>query len=428
MHLNDRVTRLTKRIGGMFAALLAAILVAAFGAALVPGVASAAVGDELPIQFSADNATWGDKGKIVWNTAQPSPGPAGEVGTTFYVKNNSANAGNFEAYLGNWSITDNASATFRADLGSTRGSTKTVQANSGLAPGFLLAQAPLAAGQTLKVQLVVGIPAGEVKQGFTINPGWSLSLPQTDGAVIPAPGAPTGITVSPNPATVSAPMTISGTAAPGSTVFVSAGAEDCTATANATTGTFSCVVTPTTTGNTSVTAAAQLPGSAVGQASAPIVVNVKPADVIPTAPAAPTGVQVNPAAATVGQDVTISGKATPGTTVTVQVGTEVCAPVAVDNAGDFSCTFKTTKAGTVQVTAKATLSGLTSDASAPATLVVNEAVDPGTPETGSLGSMGSLGSVDIFGSLGLKPASAPFGAPVAVDFAGSLNAPVLTAQ
>lgn len=519
MPLNDRVTSLAKRVTAMFATLLAAVLVAAFGAALTPGVASAAPGDEIDaslVQASTDvGGPWTKISAFAapWDQSQPSPGLAGENRTTFYIKNASTVPVITDFYLGLWSVSK-GSAYFAVEVDGVRGPVTTLTSTSANQPGVLVRSANQAASGVAKVTFIVGIPATEQAQNATITPAWSVQMADNSSTTPPvAPAAPTALTAAPSPATVNAPVSIGGKAELGTTVNVTAGGLTCVAQTQSD-GSFSCDITPTTAGTLSVTATATRDGLTSGTATAislnvqaasaapaaptalaatpnpvtagnPVVISgkaevgatvkvtassgqscdavvqpngdfscsitpaaagdvtvtakaskggltspasasvtltVKPVDIDPVAPPAPTGLTVSPASVAPNTVVTVSGKAAPGATVKVTASNgQTCEATAQAN-GDFSCSITPTSAGAITVTATASQGGLTSPEAPAVTLTVADAGNDGTGSLGSMGGSLDLGSLtSLFGSAAGTPANARAGTPAAAPFAGSLG-------
>ncbi|TQF74550.1 Ig-like domain repeat protein [Rhodococcus spelaei] len=182
-----------------------------------------------------------------------------------------------------------------------------------------------------------------------------------------APAAPANLTVNPASVVAGGTVTVSGTAEANSSVKVTAGDKNCTATAD-NTGAFHCDIVTGAAGTVSITAVAT---NAVGSSpvSAPVTVTVTPA---PTAPAAPTALSVNPASVVAGGTVTVSGTAEANSSVKVTAGDKNCTATA-DNTGAFHCDITTGAAGTVSITAIATNNVGASPASAPVTVTVTPA-------------------------------------------------------
>lgn len=155
------------------------------------GVASAAVGENLPeqcLEFSQDNGTtWGGASKITWSQAKPVPGQE-VTHASFQAKNTCETPARLQVYVGNWTVSDNASATVRANAGATKGTTIPLSGT----PGKLVVQTARLNGSTpVKVEMFVGIPADETRQGFTIAPDWSVVLEEVARDTPTDPGNPT---------------------------------------------------------------------------------------------------------------------------------------------------------------------------------------------------------------------------------------------
>ncbi|EGD54971.1 hypothetical protein [Gordonia neofelifaecis] len=173
-----RLTSTARRAAVVAAAGAAAVSLAAIGA----GTAHAAVGDNLDdscLEFSKNGSSWSTDAdsNINWLPGNiPSPGSDVENGKTS-VRNVCATPAKFQVYAGHWSITGGGSAYLRADLGGAIG------ANHPLAgdPGLLIAEKTIAKDTPMTVTLRVGIPTGETKQGYTIQPNWSFALEEVAG-------------------------------------------------------------------------------------------------------------------------------------------------------------------------------------------------------------------------------------------------------
>ena len=134
---------------------------------------------------------------------------------------------------------------------------------------------------------------------------------------------------------------------------------------------------PATAGTVTATAAYAGNDTVAASESDPVTIEVTPVPV----PDAPTGISIAPESVTVGDQVTVTGQAEAGSTVSVMVdGVEVCSVEATD--GTFTCEFTATEGmDGQQVTVTATdAAGNTSDAADGGTLDVQPVViDPTEP-------------------------------------------------
>lgn len=166
--------------------ILAALVLALVGGALMPSLAHAADGESGILEYSTDNSTWGDTSKIVWSTDILIPG--GTNTTTFHVRNASDRAGEAHFYVGDYDISDGMEAFLRVDVNGVAGNPLTVTANVAT-PGTQLNSVRLAPGESAKVAFVIGMPfeAGNSSQNGSITPNWSvdLTLDSTDTPVTP---------------------------------------------------------------------------------------------------------------------------------------------------------------------------------------------------------------------------------------------------
>ncbi len=165
--------RLATVIGGVVAALFLAV----YTAVLMP--ASAHADPEL-LSYSADNSTWGGMEQIPDFEGQLIPG--GEVTTTFWAKNGTTTGGTLQAYLGNWTMSENMQAYVRAEINNAAG--QQIDLVQGVAEaGTKLKEIHLNPGDSAKVMLVIGMPAdaGNETQGGNVNPDFSLDF-EVDGA------------------------------------------------------------------------------------------------------------------------------------------------------------------------------------------------------------------------------------------------------
>ena len=148
------------------------------------------------------------------------------------------------------------------------------------------------------------------------------------------PVAPT-VTLTPAQPVAGQPVALALTGEPGAEVVVSAGADEVCRVNLGQDGKGSCEWTPAADGQVAltVTAGDQTVTKTVTVAEAPDT----------EAPAVPAGVTVLPQPVTVGDEVTVSGSAEAGSTVTVTVGgDQVCSVTATD--GTFTCSFDATEA------------------------------------------------------------------------------------
>lgn len=247
----------------------------------------------------------------------------------------------------------------------------------------------------------------ELKSGFWYRYGsfssktYSSSLFQGG----PSVRVVTGVTTSTSPVTASArfatpgtPVTLSATVTPseqtaleGGVVRFRSGYEElCEGTVDAA-GVATCTWTPDENGTYPVVARYEgAPGVASSTSQTPTEIRV-----VTAIPTAPTGLAVTPAAPSDADLATVSGRATPGTTVEVlgPGGTRCVAKVAAE--GTFSCVLGHLPAGLDQtITARASADDITSaDATATVTVTASRTLPPMGGGTGSLGSLGSLTSL-----------------------------------
>lgn len=186
MDLNLSKRSIALRVSAVVFAGAAVSALSGFGA----GSAHAAPGDNLPNdcrQFSQDGGTtWGGPGVVTWSNDRPVPG--GEIRHgSFQVKNTCSEPGKVQVYLGNWSVSDNAQAYVRANAGAAQSGAVAMTG----APGKLVVETGrLTQNTPVAVELFIGIPAGETKQGFEIKPAWSIALEEVSGDAPVDPGDP----------------------------------------------------------------------------------------------------------------------------------------------------------------------------------------------------------------------------------------------
>ncbi|WP_264888279.1 Ig-like domain repeat protein [Dietzia sp. NCCP-2495] len=198
--------------------------------------------------------------------------------------------------------------------------------------------------------------------------GGSLQLE----AEVVDPVAPT-VTLTPAQPVAGQPVALALTGEPGVEVVVSAGADEVCRVTLDQDGTGSCEWTPAAEGQVTLTVTA-------GDQTVTKIVTVTEAPDT-EAPAAPTGVTVSPQPVTVGEQVTVSGSAEAGSTVTVTVGgDEVCSVTATG--GTFTCSFDATEAmdgKTVEVTATDAADNTSGAADGGSLQVEAPVVDPTEP-------------------------------------------------
>ncbi|GAA4482324.1 hypothetical protein GCM10023094_32010 [Rhodococcus olei] len=180
-------TRLVTVIGGAVAALFVAV----YTAVMMPASAHA---DPSVIQYSADNATWGGMDQIPALSGDLIPG--GEATSAFWAKNTTDQGGTLQIYLGNWSMSENMQAYVRAEINDATG--QLVDLVNGVSlPGTELQSIHLAPGDTAKVLLVVGMPAGAGNgtQNGTVDPNFALDF-ELDPAPVATTTTLTGVATS----------------------------------------------------------------------------------------------------------------------------------------------------------------------------------------------------------------------------------------
>ncbi|GAA3950865.1 hypothetical protein GCM10022231_05690 [Gordonia caeni] len=186
MDLNLSKRSIALRVSAVVFAGAALSTLSGFGA----GSAHAAPGGNLPNdcrQFSQDGGTtWGSQNVVTWSADRPVPG--GEVThARFLVKNVCEEPAKLQVFLGNWSISGNGSANVRANAGAA----KSVVVPMNGTPGKLVVETGrLTQNTPVAVELFIGIPASETRQGFTITPDWGIALEEVSGDAPVDPGDP----------------------------------------------------------------------------------------------------------------------------------------------------------------------------------------------------------------------------------------------
>ncbi|MCT2107642.1 Ig-like domain repeat protein, partial [Dietzia cinnamea] len=250
---------------------------------------------------------------------------------------------------------------------------------------------PVGADQTISViQTVNGVDSAPATATVTVG----------QGTVAPV----TDLSVSPSAPTSDDQVTVSGTATPGALVTVTGpGGADCTVTADATTGAFSCSLGTLPAGTHTLSAVASLNDQESVPATTTVTVT-EAADTTP--PAAPEDIRVQPQPAVDGDTVTVSGTAEPGSTVSVTVGgEEVCSATADAVTGAFSCTFTADESqdGEAVAVTATDEAGNTSPAADGGTIVVESApvvTDPSVTITPNPPVAGEATEIEVKGEDG----------------------------
>ncbi|OFS15333.1 hypothetical protein HMPREF3086_12935 [Dietzia sp. HMSC21D01] len=249
----------------------------------------------------------------------------------------------------------------------------------------------MGADQTISViQTVNGVDSAPATATVTVG----------QGTVAPV----TDLSVSPSAPTSDDQVTVSGTATPGALVTVTGpGGADCTVTADATTGAFSCSLGTLPAGTHTLSAVASLNDQESVPATTTVTVT-EAADTTP--PAAPEDIRVQPQPAVDGDTVTVSGTAEPGSTVSVTVGgEEVCSATADAVTGAFSCTFTADESqdGEAVAVTATDEAGNTSPAADGGTIVVESApvvTDPSVTITPNPPVAGEATEIEVKGEDG----------------------------
>lgn len=174
------------RVGfpALFAAGLLILAVALLGAP----TASAAPGDRIDVEYSADGETWGGPEQIPWDSRVVIPGGPPNA-TSVYIRASEDVPVDASIYLGNWRVSA-GSAWFQVDVDGVEGERVTLSAGSDVEPGVLMSRFSLEAGESVQIALKVGLPAEETVQGATISPGWSIQFAEAEEPEGPQPEAP----------------------------------------------------------------------------------------------------------------------------------------------------------------------------------------------------------------------------------------------
>lgn len=271
---DGRESRLPRRATAVLAALPAALLLATSGALLAPGSAAAAPGDDITdqcLEMSQNGGPWVKPAAFDPSGTDYIPIP-GDEGTqlAFNVRNVCDLPATLTLFSESWSVSGGGTATVRGKLDGQVGQQFVIGPNANSSTRIELVKTPLAQNANVMAGFMIGIPAGEVLQGYEINPGWGLVLVEGEPVVV-APSAPTGLTLGSAEVEAGTPVKVSGKAEPNSTVTVTGGGATCTATAD-TSGNFSCNLTITTPGSHPITATATNEG---GTSPASTAVTVK---------------------------------------------------------------------------------------------------------------------------------------------------------
>ncbi|GAA4744845.1 hypothetical protein [Gordonia alkaliphila] len=187
MEKSVSITSLVRRAGVIAVAGAATAALAGVGA----GSAQAAPGDNLTdrtcLQYSQDGgATWGGHDEIDWLNINPIPGQQA-LRASFDIRNKCETPAHLQIFAGDWKVSGGGSAVVRANAGAQKGALKDLEGT----PGIFLVKTPrLAQNKKTPVELFIGLPADETKQGFTIQPDWRIFLAESepDAPVDPGPG------------------------------------------------------------------------------------------------------------------------------------------------------------------------------------------------------------------------------------------------
>ena len=270
MRVGHRTTAVARRAGTV--ALVGVTVVAAVGLTReLPDPQLLAGMDNSCLQFSQDGGTiWGGADVITLDDSF-SPVPGGEyLQGDFLARNTCATTATLQVYAGRWDASAGTAGTWRTDLDGEAGEAVALTGPAAEADwGVLVGDTEAPSGVAIPVRLYLGVPLAETAQRATITPGWAFAL-EHEGV---APAAPSNIVVNPTVPTSEQPVTVSGTAEPGSTVEVTVdGVVRCTTVAAAD-GTFSCSVGVLTPGEHVISATATNPDG-TSEASAGVTVTV----------------------------------------------------------------------------------------------------------------------------------------------------------
>ncbi|MFD4295339.1 Ig-like domain-containing protein [Rhodococcus sp. NPDC058505] len=366
-----------------------ALLLAACAAVLMPPSAHA---DPNYLTYSADNAAWGGMDQIPALSGELIPG--GEATSQFWARNDGTEGGRLQVYLGNWTKSQNMQAYVRAEINDAAGATVEL-VNDVALPGTELSSIHLNPGESAKVLLVVGMPAGagnETQDG-TVDPAFSLDF-ELDPAAVASTTAVTAVAATIAGTSVELTATVTPAEATGTVQFKDGGTDIGGPVALAT-GVATYNHTFTTTGAHEITAVYSGDTGFATSTSPAHVVTVSSAELVPTSITISGGTAVNNGT-NIELIAAVAPNAATGTVQFTDNGVALGAPVALVNG-----VAKINRSFNVDGDHNIIANYLGDATHAPSTSVPHTVtVSSVTPEPGGTGSAGSMDMGSLGGLLG----------------------------